>query len=182
MTDNLDAIKKLIENLSNSQGSPLPGLTYEEVSTAIIEKDTNFQKNIGPQSEFTEEEVTSIKENYKSLIKDEVNTNIMIVKSSYKQIEDSSSLLKENVTSAISSVAIPPAIGTTSPVVPNPAYALLEAKQKKNQWLAILNNIFSSFGALLIAALKIKYEIPQSVIVLMSTLETLKSLIDTIPT
>lgn len=177
MDEQQQKIKKLIEDLGASQGLEVPGLNFNTVADNIARKDENFQKSLEP---YSAQERRELVEKYKETIRDEVNAQIMTIKMAFAQVKDGIQLLTETVTGAIATIAIPPAIGTP-PVLPNPAYALLEAKQKKSQLSSALNTLLLSFGMILVAATKIKFDLPDAVLDLLSALTATKSLIDTIP-
>ena len=88
----------------------------------------------------------------------------------------------EAVKSAVASNSVPAVITTGAAAsAPNPAYALIENKTKKEQLLSTLKQI----GTFLINAIKsmvaIMFQIPDMVVSLIKTLTTTKQLVNSIP-
>ena len=171
-------IASLIIKIADDSGGSIPGLSTDEVLNKLAEKNEQLKSAI--EEATSEEERKKILERFKNTLKSYVDEQIAVIKTSYAEVKEGISLLKETIASTIATTVIPPAIGTP-PVAPNPAYALAENKQKINNLVIIITGLVSSFLQMLSAAAKIDFEIPDSVIVLLNALIDIKKLIKKIP-
>lgn len=105
-----------------------------------------------------------------------------MIKSAYSSIVNNIKLIKENAANASATATIPQTIVAGAATgAPNPAYALLEQKQKKNNLDCMLANVKSDFITLLGAANSIGYQVPPFVLSLADQVATVDSTINAIP-
>lgn len=112
---------------------------------------------------------------YKSSLGDFVQEQISIIENSVASIEEGTKALPVKIGEAISTAALPAAL---PPGLPNPAYNLLIFSQQVKAIKVVLDDLFSRYLSLLIAADKIKFALPTKVIQL---LEVLTQIQNTIP-
>jgi hypothetical protein len=189
-TDRLKKMDTLIEKLGTDTKFPIPGLNKEKILEEAAKKDESLgsyikeleeeQKDGTKTKEEVEKEIKEVIDRYKKVIEPTVTESIAVIQTNYNLIQDSTKQLTENVASAIATTAIPPAIGAP-PVAPNPAYALVENKQKKNVLLSILSTMKNALLNILTAAKKIAFALPDIILGLVDSLSTLTTVISTIP-
>jgi hypothetical protein len=122
-----ETLQSLLED--DSGGSSLPGLDFDSIVNNLIEKRYAFLKELSPSERQKKEE--EIIEYYNTTASNEINSNIAKIKKSYSSINNQIITLQESIAGATASNAIPSVITTGSAAsVPNPAYALMENKQK----------------------------------------------------
>lgn len=126
------------------------------------------------------EEIKKIIDNYKEILKKQVDEAIAQIRAEWKKIKDALLAIPEDVKSAIQNILTPPAI-TVPPAAPNPIYALEVAAQTKRQLLGILNTIAPAMITLIGAATLILFELPESVLIVGATIKALDLVINTIP-
>lgn len=179
----INEMKAAINELINSDGSvDIPGLEFDPIVDNIVE--TQYKDELDAAK--SNEERTEIK---KSLIKyytdkaaDEIENNINIIKSNFAAAKDGLIYVSEAAAATIASNAIPSVITTGSAAsVANPAYALIENKQKKNTLLGILKNIGNFIVMLLTSAVKLLFAVPEVIMTLIKTLTTTKQIVNAIP-
>lgn len=166
----------LIVKIGDASGGDIPGLNFNKITEGMAKKNPQFQDALS-QAE-TKKEKDALMERFAIVAAPLVNEQIAIIKTAYAEIQDGIKIIKQNVSSAIASIAIPPALG---PVGPNPAYALLEAKQKVGAWGLIVAGLMSTFLTLLNAAGKIEFVLPDVVLGLAEKIIDLQTLLGTIP-
>lgn len=176
----LDAMNELI----NSDGAvELPGLDLNTVAETFVQ--VKYGKDLDSIEDA--EERKKLKEkwvNYytsgdgRAAIEVEINN----IKANFGAATDQLKFVAEAAASSIASNAIPSVITVgTATSTPNPAYALIENKAKKNQLLAMLKNISSCLVNLLKSAINISFTIPDVVFTLIQTLSTVKKTVNAIP-
>lgn len=169
----------------------LPGLDPEAVIKNLIEvqykQEIDQIKSYIADANKAEAEIKATKERlteyYKSgQAKIEIKNAINTVKINFKAATDGVKQLPIEIQTMIAANLIPPTIPIpTAPGVPNPMSFLLKNKEKLNGFLTILNAIAAWIVNLLSAAVKIAFELPDSVLALIDQLANIKSLIQSIP-
>ena len=169
----------------------LPGLDPEAVIKNLIEvqykQELDQIKSYISDANKAEEETKAVKERLTSYYnsgqaKIEIKNQINAVKINYKAAVDGVKQLPVEIQTMIAANLIPPTIPMpTAPGVPNPASFLLRNKEKLNGFLTVLNSIAAWIVNLLSSAVKIAFELPDSVLALIDQLANLKSLIKSIP-
>jgi|LakMenEpi03Aug12_release.lakeMendotaPanAssembly.Ray.scaffolds.fasta_scaffold1067553_1 hypothetical protein len=188
--EQLQKMDDLIAALGKETKFPVPGLDKDKIIEEIAKNNEQLsgyseeldrQKETGEKTpEEAEEEKKKILDDFKKTLEPSVNEQVAVIQNNYTLIQKSTKQLTENVASAIASTAIPPAIGAP-PVAPNPAYAVVENKQKKNLLLSILSTMKKAFLDLIAAARKIAFPLPDSVLTLGESIGKLESVVATIP-
>lgn len=167
----------IIENMANNS---------EEIKgyIIVIEKQEETLRAQGMTKDEAKAEIKKqIKElidSYKKQVETMVTDKINEIKTEYKKIKDGIKQIPEDVSNAITAIALPPAIGAP-PVAPNPAYALILAKQTKNSLQTILNIVTTSLVTLLKAATAILFEVPDAILEIGATIKVLATVLNTIP-
>ncbi len=176
-------MKEAINELINSEGTiELPGLEYKTIVDNIIE--VKFKKQLDNAKIYNDRD--NVKKEllryYDEHVKEEIEQNINIIKSNFAAVKDGLKYVSESVTNAVASNAIPSVITTGAAAsVANPVYALLENKSKKTVLLGMLKNIGNFLCNLLSSAVKILFQVPDTVIALINTLTTVKKAVNSIP-
>lgn len=167
--------------LEDSGGFSLPGLDFDSIVNNLVEKrHGSFLNELSPLERQNKEK--EIIEYYNTTASNEINSNIAKIKKSYSLINNQIVTLQESIVGVTASNAIPSVITTGSAAsVPNPAYALLENKQKVGTLKSLIETTSSSFVELLDSSLKIDFELPDSILTLIETFKTLKQSLSNIP-
>jgi hypothetical protein len=150
-----------LENMQNvltksSSGINIDGLDVDSVLDNIIEKTSGYEN-------MNTKEKNSFKKQYKESAKPFIEQKISLIKIFFKTIKDGIKQLLDNIKNMIAGNLIPPAISTTGST-PNPAWSIIETKQKINIMLSICAQLTNAFISLVETALMIKYELPNSVL------------------
>jgi len=176
-------MKSSLDDLINSDGSvSIPGLEFDPIVDNMVEN--NYKDQL--EDSLTDEERNNKKEQlvkyYKDKSGEEIEQNINIIKSNFISAKDGLSFVSESAAATIASNAIPSVITVGAATsTANPVYSLIENKQKKNTLLAMLKNIGNFLVNLLSAAIKILFQVPDSVMSLVKTLTTTKQIVNAIP-
>lgn len=188
--------KSLIDQSSNL-GLNVPGLNInsiieklakesKEIKTQIEIIDTEIDENVerGMSSEEAKKEAKEktkeLIEKYKESIREIVIEQIAIIKQQFKVFKEGLQRIPDDVKAAIANIALPPAI-SVPPSGPNPIYALNLVKTTKNSLLGTLAIIIVAFTAMLIAANKISFVFPNSILSLFESIKISATVINSIP-
>lgn len=174
INDQINMMAKIGEN----SGGNIPGLDFDTIVTGMAK--ANAELNDALQQAKTPEDRQTIIDRFVVTVKPLIVENIAVIKSSYTTVKDGIVQLTENVTAAIATIIIPPAI-SVPPAAPNPAWSLLEAKQKVNSFQAICTLLLNAFLQLLGAATKIGFVVPAAVLALLDQITNVQKVINTIP-
>lgn len=109
---------------------------------------------------------------YKSSLGDFVQEQISIIENSVASIEEGTKALPVKIGEAISTAALPAAL---PPGLPNPAYNILIFSQQVKSIKVVLDDLFSRYLSLLIAADKIKFALPGKIIKLLEVLTEIQN-------
>lgn len=173
-------INNIIEQLTSE--TSIPGLDFDTIADGMIESNETYKAVLDGAE--TPEERQIIKNNYLKVIKETakafIQQNIAIIKSSFNEITQGVLSLSEAIIAMTASALMPPAIGAP-PVAPNPAYVLLQNKEKKNTLMITVNGLMKTFLGLLMAAVAIYFEVPDSIMGLLQTILSIKETISLIP-
>lgn len=178
MSAKLEKMRGLIVKIGEDSGGSLPGLNFDSVSNLLAKNNPQLQDAIAQSS--SNEDKDSILNRYKDTIRDYVNEQIVVIQTSVINIKDGIPKLIESVSSAIASALLPPAIAAPA-AIPNPAYVMLEFKQKVTVLLSMCTVLIDKFLKMLQAALNIQFELPDEVLNLLSAIAEAKKAIGTIP-
>lgn len=169
----------------------LPGLDEKSVIKNLIEvqykQELDQIKTVISDAEAAEKEATASKERLTEFYntdaaKAEIKNQISIIKVNLKAAKDGVKQLPVEIQTMLAANLIPPTIPVpTAPGVPNPAHILLKNKEKINGLKNILNAIAAWFVNLFSAAIKIAFEIPDSVVSTIDKLADIKKMIEAIP-
>lgn len=180
LQETMDALNELI----NSDGAiELPGLSLEPVAEAFV--DQKYAKELAAIED--EDMRNNLRQKWVDYYingdgKIMLELEISSIKANFGAATDQLKMVAEAAASSIASNAIPSVITTGAAAsVPNPAYALIENKTKKNQLLAMLKNISVCLVNLLKSAVTIAFPIPGAVLTLITTLTTVKKTVNAIP-
>ena len=199
-----DDYTRQVEGILNKFGSKgnLPGLDLKTVINNYIEqqfgpyldqiqkleeaKAAKDKANEGKSKEQikkeNQEKRKAIVKQYTDQLTVDFRLKISMIKSAYSSIVNNIKLIKENAANASATATIPQTIVAGAATgAPNPAYALLEQKQKKNNLDCMLANVKSDFITLLGAANSIGYQVPPFVLSLADQVATVDSTINAIP-
>jgi len=175
MSAQLDKMQSLLNQLGDTSGIPIPGLNTDAVIENLASKNTQLQSLINETEDPAQKK--AIKDRYVSEIKSYVQEQITVIKMTYKDVKEGVINVIDSVSVIIAAALIPPAL----PAGPNPAYVILDGKQK----LAILTNslaaLLNSYRQLLQAAINIQFELPDAVLDLGNTLSRAQGALNTIP-
>lgn len=176
----LDAIEELI----NSDGTvSLPGLDIDSVVENFV--DTKYGEELSQIKD--EKERKALRDKWVDYYKkgegsEMIKLEIASIKANFSAAKDQLTFVAEAAASSVASNAIPSVITTGAAAsVPNPAYALIENKTKKNTLLSMLKQIGAFLVNLLKSAVAIAFAVPTAVITLIETLTTVKKTVNTIP-
>ena len=172
--------EQAIEALGRLTESPdkFPGLPSEK---DIIEAYIKKKYPMYTQLDTAAKRKQFIDNTYK-IIELEIKMYIYMVKSAYANIKSGLKQIQDTVAATIASALIPTVLPNAGgPSLPNPLSVLQTATVTVNQMLAIISGLVSQFVMLLSAAIKIELEIPDSVLLLIDTIETVRSAILAIP-
>ena len=180
----IDETIEAMEELINSDGTiELPGLNLIEIVDNFVEEKYGEVLRAIP----TKEEREKLKEKWIKYYKEgegkrAIQMEINNIKAQFAAARDQLTMVADAAASAVASNAVPAVItvGSASSS-PNPAYALIENKTKKNQLLAMLKQIGASLVSLLKSAVSIAFAVPEAVITLIKTLTTVKKTVNSIP-
>jgi hypothetical protein len=176
MSAKLDRMKQLIDDLGNASGVTIPGLDSDSVINNLASKNPQLQDAINQAP--TEAEKKAILDRYKNELRSYVNEQIAIIKITYAAVKDGTKQIAETVTALLAQTVLPPGIG---PVTPNPAFILLEGKQKSNILKGSLSVLVNAYRQLLQAALNIQFELPDVVLSVGDSLSAAQRALNTIP-
>ena len=178
--DTIKAMNKLIE----SDGSvSIPGLELKPVAENFVDKKYGAElQRIEDEEERNKMRDKWVKYYTEGEGKQAMELEIANIKANVGAAKDQLTMVTEAAASSVASNAVPAVITTGSAVsAPNPAYAMIENKTKKNQLLAMLKSI----GAFLVNAMKsmvaIMFPIPDVVLALINTLTAAKQTVNAIP-
>lgn len=169
----------LTELANSSSDISLPGLDFNTVVENIVVK--KYSKDLDKLSKEDEKkEKEKLINYYKTTAFNEINSNIIKVKSCTNSLKIQVDNIQTSITNTISTLALPSVV-SVPPAAPNPAYAVFDNKQK----VAIITSLIASAALIIIdlldASIKIQYELPDSVFVLIETFKTLKQSLSSIP-
>lgn len=178
--ETIDAMNELID----SDGAvSIPGLSLKPIAENFV--DTKYAADLAKIEDKDERE--KMRQQWISYYtegdgKSVLELEIANIKANVGAAQDQLKMVAIATASTTASNAVPAVITTGAAAsVPNPAYALIENKTKKNQLLAMLKSI----GAFLINAIKsmvaIMFQIPDMILALIKTLTTAKQTVNAIP-
>lgn len=175
----IESMQSLVASISDSNSTQIPGLNIDTVINGMIENNTQYRSQL--DSAKTEKERAEMKaeiaKSFKANGATYINEQINIIKAHQGQIITGIDQLTQNISSTIAAALLPSAI----PAAPNPVFVALDLKIKKNTFQKTLDDLLELFRKLLQAAINLSFVLPDSVLSLLEGLNTVKSLLDTIP-
>jgi hypothetical protein len=175
MSAQLDKMKSLLAQLGDNSGLSIPGLDTNSVTENLASKNSQLQSLINETEDPAQKK--AIKDRYVSEIRPYVQEQITIIKMTYKDVKEGVKNVIDSVSVIIAAALVPPAL----PAGPNPAYVILDGKQK----LAFLTNslatLLNSYRQMLQAAINIQFELPDTVLDLGKALSNAQRALNTIP-
>lgn len=178
--ETIDAMNELID----SDGAiSIPGLELDLIAENFVDIKYGAElakiENKDEREKMRQQWITYYKEGDG---KGALQLEIANIKANVSAAKDQLTMVADAAASSVASNAMPAVITTGAAAsVPNPAYALIENKTKKNQLLAMLKSV----GAFLVNAVKsmvaIMFQIPDMVVALIKTLTTTKQVVNAIP-
>jgi len=145
---------ELINELQNVS-DPITWIDVDTVTDKFVEKKIEIYDTFN----FTEKELSDYKNDLIEQYKPKVIENVAIIKTKYNMCKSNLNGIKNTITSFATTAVQPPAV----PASPNPAWALLDAKQKVTSIKSVLAIINTNIIDILLAANKIDFEIPQQI-------------------
>lgn len=184
MKNNNEEALNLIDELIKSDGDvSLPGLDLDSVVDNFV--DVKYGKELSEIKD--EEQRKKLRKKWvdyytKGEGKETMMLEIDSIKSNFSAAKDQLQFVADATVSSTASNAVPAVItvGSASST-PNPAYALIENKTKKNQLLAMLKSVGAFLINLLKSAVAICFAVPAAVISLIKLLTTTKKAVNSIP-
>lgn len=157
----------------------IPGLDVDTVVPNMVEIKYKEQLDSISDPKQKKEEKDKMVEYYKTQGRVEVETQISTIKMSYMHIKDQIKHVQSGVATAAANAVMPPTVNVLVP--PNPAKVLLDNVSKVGTWLSMLESAVVKFGEMLLAAVKIAFEIPDFIVDLLQVIITLKKTVSAIP-
>lgn len=182
-TQNTEILDKIDQLINSDEEVSLPGLELDPIVENFV--DTKYGAELSQIED--EEERKALREKWIEYYRNGDGSEMMkleiaSIKTNFSAAKDQLTFVAEASASAVASNAVPAVITTGAAAsAPNPAYALIENKTKKNQLLAMLKNIGACIVNLLKSALIIAFQVPAVVLALIDTLITTKSTVNAIP-
>jgi hypothetical protein len=176
-------MKEAIDELINSDGEvSIPGLDFETVIDNLIEQKYKEQLNLMKDKTERENMKKNLIKYYSNEARDEIENSILDIKSNFAAAKNGLKYVSEAVIASTASNQIPSVITVgTATSTANPIYVLIENKQKKNTLLSILKNIENSLVNILKSAVKILFQVPDTIMSIIQTLIDLKQVVNSIP-
>lgn len=164
-----------------SGGFTMPGLNFDTIVERIVETNPEYKTVLDTYTGDSRINQKQKMINYlsNSNSKDYINSQINIIRINFSNLNTGITQLKEGLFSATASNAMPPALAAG--ITPNPAYVAIENNTKKNILLTACDALVLCLSNLIQSALNIYFELPSSVMLMVSTLTNLRSSINQIP-
>lgn len=158
----------------------IPGLDVDTVVPAMVE--SRFKNELGMIEDPKQKEAETKKmiEYYKTQGRVEIEAQIATVKMGYKTVTSQVAQITSAIKTATASNLIPPVV-SVPPAVPNPAYFLIENATKVGNFISMIEGALAKFGEMLLAAVKIAFEMPETIMNLLKVLLDLKKTVTAIP-
>lgn len=182
--NNMDEALKAMDELINAGGEvSLPGLE----PVAVAENFVNVKYGSKLEEIENKDERERLREKWLSYYKEGEGRQTMLmgiseIRSLYGAAQSQLNLVAEAAASAVASNSVPSVItvGSASSA-PNPAYVYIENRTKKNQLLAMLEQVGVFLVNLLKTAAEIAFAIPQAVLDLIKAVTETKKVVNAIP-
>ena len=160
-------------------GSGIPGLDFDSVVSNLVKKK---YPDINMDTTYGQEMRRNLIDYYSNAARLEIQGKIDTIKSCFSTAKSQIEALQKSIVNVAASNAIPSVITAGAATsVPNPAHFLIENMQKKQALMSAAKGIMGTLSTLLIAAISIYFEIPQSVSILIETATKVISIINAIP-
>lgn len=170
----------LLEKLLNANGSiNIPGLSFDSISDNFIKKTIEQYSDVDINM-LSKQDLDEYKESLKEQYKPIITENIAIIKTNYKSAKTNLNTIQDMLKTFVGSIAIPTTI-SVPPASSNPAWTMLDVIQKITSLKAILLVVETALIMLLIAADKIKFDIPDSITQIISLYSIVSQGINKIP-
>lgn len=154
----------------------LPGLDLDTILEKLSKKNLEKYKAQFLSKEQVKEYLATMKEQMRDIVK----RNIAIIKSAFVQIKDILKGIGETVKNILSNIAVPSTIPTSGGSA-NPAWVLLDTKQKVQFLKGIILQVKTVMITLLIACEVIDYDIPEVIANIVKGIGVSSDLINTLP-
>jgi len=155
-------------------GMELPGLDFETIVRALVK--IKFPHLI------TKEEIEATIKSYAETAKSMINGHIANIKSAVAGLQKGIVTITKTVPTVVAGIAA--AIATSLAGIPNPGIALagaMDAMQKKNILMTIVDLLTDLCIKLLSSAIAIGFIIPGAVLILIDSVNIVKTLVKSIP-
>ena len=152
----------------------------EEQSAAeagTIETEAQKKARIDSKKQEAQKKKEETFNRYKESLGDFVQEQISIIETSIASIEEGTKTLPEKIAVAVSTAALPASL---PPGVPNPIYNIGVLYQQIKSIKVVLDDLFSRYLTMLIAADKIKFALPGKIIQLLEKLTVLQDKISVV--
>ena len=170
----------LLDKLLNSGGAiNIPGLNYDIISENFIKKTIEEYDNVDIDS-LSEQDIREYKISLEDQFKPIITENIAIIKTNFKSAKTNLEAVQDMLKTFVKSIAVPSVI-SVPPASANPAWTVLDVIQKITSLKAILLIIETALVMILIAADKIKFDIPEPISKVISLFSTVNNAINKIP-
>lgn len=178
-----DTIKAMNELIESDGTISIPGLSLQPVAENFV--DTKYGAELAKIEDNEEREKLRdqwVKYYTEGDGKEAMELEIANIKANIGAAKDQLTAVGEAAVSSVASNAIPSVITTGAAAsAPNPAYALIENKTKKNQLMAMLKQISASLVNAIKSMVAIMFPIPDIVLVIIESLKTAKQAVNSIP-
>jgi hypothetical protein len=181
-----------------AKGSPIPGLNLESILKNLVDKSQElkeikegYEKEIEDLSERGEVDIEDLKKQAEDAIKQSIDTfiesmtrpieeKIALIKQNIKIVKKGLENIKDDVKSAISqSASIATITATPGPGIAS--FTVETLKGIKSTVGTTLNIVIAAFAIVLKECTDLKFELPNSILNTAKTLDTVATLINTIP-
>mgnify|MGYP003586409403 CR=1 FL=1 len=175
----ISEMQDLLSSFSSSS-IDIPGLDVESIAEPYTRY--TYKKQIENLGDKGEELVSNMKQYYltdgKMLLENKINN----LKTGVENVKSGVEELTKTVTT-IGAQALVPSVLTVGSATStaNPAYVILENKNKVGMLKTALNGITYSARTVLTAAIELGFELPTPVILILQSVSTLRNLINRIP-
>lgn len=171
-------MKDLLDEIN--QDSSVPGLDFDSVVDNMVEKQNKVQLDACETPAERTAMKTKLVDYQKTIGSSFVNEQMNTIKSSYTTVKDG----VVNLNAAIGTLAVQlatPSVITAPPGSANPIVTMAKQTESKNNLLNACQILLSAFSKLLQAAVNILFEVPDSIIVLLQTINTIKTTLNALP-
>jgi len=174
---NSQKILKALDKLTSNLPDKFPGMPSEKT---VIE---NYIKKKYPEYNQFQNEADKqafLKDTYK-VVETEVKLHIYTIKRNYSSLKKGIQHTQSSIKAVTTGSLIPSVVAGTG-ALPNPLYVVQDSSSKGNLMLATLNDLEDKLVVILHSAYKIELNVPDAVLAMDETIETLRKTVLALPT